>query len=81
MKTIKVSSRFSNVPASPIRKLVPYAIEAKKQGVKVLHLNIGDPDIKTPNVMVNVLKKWSGNPIPYAQSQGELKFLDSLTSY
>jgi aspartate aminotransferase len=81
MKTIKVSSRFSKVPASPIRKLVPYAIEAKKQGVKVLHLNIGDPDIKTPNVMVNVLKKWSGNPIPYAQSQGELKFLDSLTSY
>jgi len=81
MKTIKVSNRLLKVPASPIRKLVPYAQETKRQGVKVLHLNIGDPDIKTPKVMVDVLKGWSENPIPYGQSQGELKFLDSLVFY
>ncbi|PIZ68968.1 aspartate aminotransferase [Candidatus Roizmanbacteria bacterium CG_4_10_14_0_2_um_filter_36_35] len=69
------------VPSSPIRKLVPYANKAKKQGIKVYHLNIGDPDIKTPEVMIDVLKKWSGNPIPYGQSQGELKFLESLVYY
>lgn len=81
MKNIKVSSRLLQVPASPIRKLVPFAVEAKKKGVKVYHLNIGDPDIKTPEVMVNVLKSWSANPIPYGQSQGEPKFLESLVSY
>lgn len=81
MKTIKVSDRLSKVPASPIRKLVPYAQEAKRHGVKILHLNIGDPDIKTPKVMINVLKKWTMNPIPYGQSQGEVKFLESLVYY
>ncbi len=81
MKTIKVSNRLAKVPASPIRKLVPYANEAKRQGAKVYHLNIGDPDIKTPKVMIDVLKKWSDNPIPYGQSQGELKFLESLVYY
>jgi len=81
MKTVKISSRLLKVPASPIRKLVPFANEAKRQGVKVYHLNIGDPDIKTPEVMIDVLKNWSENPIPYGQSQGELKFLDSLVGY
>ena len=81
MKNIKVSSRLLQVPASPIRKLVPFAVEAKKKGAKVYHLNIGDPDIKTPEVMVNVLKSWSANPIPYGQSQGEPKFLESLKIY
>ncbi|MEK7592834.1 MAG: pyridoxal phosphate-dependent aminotransferase, partial [Patescibacteria group bacterium] len=43
-----LSQRLSLVPASPIRKLVPFAQAAKRNGVKVYHLNIGDPDIKTP---------------------------------
>jgi len=81
MKITKVSNRLLKVPASPIRKLVPYSNEAKRQGVKVYHLNIGDPDIKTPKVMIDVLKNWSENPIPYGQSQGELKFLESLVYY
>ena len=81
MKNTKVSSRLLEVPASPIRKLVPFATEAKKKGVKVYHLNIGDPDIKTPEVMINVLKNWKDNPIAYAQSQGQPKFLESLVSY
>jgi len=81
MKNSIVSKRLLSVPASPIRKLVPYAMEAKRQGIKVLHLNIGDPDIKTPEVMIDVLKKWSDNPIRYGQSQGEVKFIDALVSY
>lgn len=78
---MNVSKRLQNVPASPIRKLVPYAQAAKKDGVKVYHLNIGDPDIETPKVMMDVLKNWSINPIGYSLSQGEPVFLESLKSY
>lgn len=76
-----VSQRLSKVPPSPIRKLVPLAAAAKKQGVKVYHLNIGDPDIKTPEVMLRVLKNWQRNPISYGQSQGEPDFLEALKTY
>lgn len=78
---MNASSRLTKVPASPIRKLVPLAQAAKKDGVKVYHLNIGDPDIKTPPVMMDVLKNWSIDPIGYSQSQGEPVFLESLKSY
>ncbi len=78
---MQVSSRLHAVPASPIRKLVPFAQAAKKEGVKVYHLNIGDPDIETPKVMMDVLKSWSINPIGYSLSQGEPIFLESLKSY
>jgi len=81
MKNIQVSKRLFEVPTSPIRKLVPFAVEAKKKGTKVYHLNIGDPDIKTPEVMIKVLNNWSINPIRYGQSQGETKFLESLVTY
>lgn len=81
MKNTKVSDRLLEVPASPIRKLVPYATEAKKKGVHVFHLNIGDPDIKTPEVMIDVLKNWSDNPIAYGQSQGQPKLIESLVIY
>ena len=76
-----VSKRLLDVPASPIRKLVPLAQAAKKSGVKVYHLNIGDPDIKTPAVMMSVLKNWKIDPIGYSQSQGEPAFLESLKTY
>lgn len=81
MKNVSVSKRLISVPASPIRKLVPYATEAKMQGIRVLHLNIGDPDIKTPEVMIKVLNRWSENPIRYGQSQGEIKFINALVGY
>ena len=81
MKTNTVSNRLLKVPASPIRKLVPFAVSAKKKGVKVYHLNIGDPDIKTPAVMLRVLKNWSRNPISYSQSQGEPEFVDARVHY
>lgn len=76
-----VSERLSKVPASPIRKLVPFADAAKKEGVTVYHLNIGDPDIKTPDVMVDVLRNWERNPIGYANSKGEAELLESLKRY
>lgn len=79
--TFGVSRRLTQVPASPIRKLVPFAIAAKKQGVHVYHLNIGDPDIKTPQVMLDVLKHWDKNPIGYDQSQGNPDFLESMKTY
>ncbi len=76
-----ISQRMLSVPASPIRKLVPYAVEAKRQGVTVYHLNIGDPDIETPEVMLDVLLNWKANPIRYGQSQGEADFLNALKTY
>lgn len=80
-KSLRVSDRLSAVPMSPIRKLVPFAVAAKKQGVHVYHLNIGDPDIKTPDVMLDVLKKWDRNPIGYDQSQGNPDFLEAMKTY
>ncbi len=76
-----VSQRLLEVPASPIRKLVPLATAAKKEGVKVYHLNIGDPDIETPPPMMKVLSDWKANPIGYSQSQGEPVFLEALKTY
>lgn len=77
----KISDRLLQVPSSPMRKLAPFASAAKKQGVKVYHLNIGDPDIKTPQVMMDVIHQWSANPIGYGQSQGEMPFLEALRDY
>ncbi len=81
MKGLRVSERVGNVPASPIRKLVPFATAAKKSGIRVYHLNIGDPDIQTPQVMLEVLKTWNRNPVGYSQSQGEPVFLEALKIY
>ena len=78
---MNTSARLSLVPASPIRKLVPFAVAAKARGVHVYHLNIGDPDIVTPEVMVDVLHHWKTNPIRYGQSQGEPEFLAALQQY
>ncbi len=75
------SLRLTHVPPSPIRKLVPFAQQAKKEGVHVYHLNIGDPDIKTPEVMLRVLAGWKRDPIGYALSQGETEFIDALRGY
>lgn len=81
MMSPTISRRLQHIPSSPIRKLVPFAVEAKKQGVKVYHLNIGDPDIKTPQVMLDVLTNWKTNPIGYDQSQGNPDFLSAMKTY
>lgn len=81
MLFMDLAVRLGKVPPSPIRKLVPFAQEAKRKGVHVYHLNIGDPDIKTPDAMLSVLHRWKRNPISYALSQGEGEFIDALLSY
>jgi len=67
---MKISKRAQAMPASPLRKLVGVAEARKKQGIKVYHLNIGQPDIKTPKIYFDFLKKFAENPVAYAPSQG-----------
>ena len=81
MQKIKVSRRLLNIPASPIRYLVPYAEQAIKRGINVFYFNIGDPDIETPEEMLNVLKEWHKNPITYSRSHGEPSLLKALKEY
>ena len=76
-----VSKRLLQIPASPIRKLVPYGLAAKKKGVKVYYFNIGDPDIDTPDVMLSVLRNWNKKTITYSRSQGEPVLLEGLQKY
>jgi len=77
----KISNRAESVPASPIRKLVPYAIAAKKKGVKVYHLNIGQPDIETPISAINALKNIDLKLLEYSLSEGSLMYRESLSKY
>lgn len=76
-----ISKRLTGVPVSAIRKLTPYAEAAKADGVKVYHLNIGDPDVKTPDVMIDFLHSFSANPIRYTNAKGEPELIDALLSY
>lgn len=78
---MNLSSIAKRIPESPIRQLVPFANAAKARGIHVYHLNIGDPDIETPEPMLKVLNQWSTNPISYAASWGEAELLESLLPY
>ena len=69
------------MPASPIRKLVPYADAAKKRGVKVYHLNIGQPDIVTPQCALDAVRAYDGKVIEYSHSAGNLSYRKGLTEY
>lgn len=66
------------MPASPIRKLVPFAEKAKKKGIKVYHLNIGQPDIKTPEVALEAIRKYDGRVIEYSHSAGNETYRRAL---
>lgn len=78
---LSLSNRAIKLPTSPIRQLVPYALQAKEKGIKVYHLNIGDPDIETPRVMLDALRNWNRKIISYENSQGNAELLKSLTWY
>jgi len=69
------------MPASPIRRLVPYAEAAKKKGRKVYHLNIGQPDIKTPEVALDAVKNMKETVIEYSHSAGNLSYREGLAKY
>lgn len=79
MPTISLKGR--NMPESPIRKLVPYAENAKKNGIKVFHLNIGQPDIKTPEVALEAIKKNTINTLAYSRSEGSDEYRNKLAKY
>ena len=81
LKTPSVSSRGRLVPASPIRKLAPFAEEAKQKGLHVYHLNIGQPDIETPAVMREGLKAITEKVYEYTPSAGTKAYVESIRKY
>jgi aspartate aminotransferase len=76
-----LSNRGVEMPESPIRKLVPYAEAAKKRGIKVYHLNIGQPDIKTPNIALDAIKNNNLSVIEYSHSAGIESYRKGLAEY
>ena len=77
----KISNKGISMPQSPIRKLVPFAEEAKKSGKKVYHLNIGQPDIKTPEVALKAIHDFSDKVVEYSHSAGFETYRKGLASY
>ena len=77
----KLSQKGADMPASPIRKLVPYAEEAKKRGIKVYHLNIGQPDIKTPEIVVDKMQALKIDVLEYSNSEGISSYREGLRDY
>ncbi|MDU1455025.1 MAG: pyridoxal phosphate-dependent aminotransferase [Paeniclostridium sordellii] len=75
------SNRVISMQSSPIRKLVPYATSAKERGIKVYHLNIGQPDIKTPKGFFEAINKFNSNVLEYAVSQGLPELIDAMINY
>lgn len=76
-----ISERGKLMPASPIRKLVPFAEEAKRKGRKVYHLNIGQPDIPTPEVAMNAIRNVSLKVIEYSHSAGNESYRRKLAAF
>ena len=76
-----ISQKGSNMPASPIRKLVPYAEAAKKRGTHVIHLNIGQPDIKTPKVALEAIKNNTIEVLAYSMTEGSEKYRTKISNY
>ena len=77
----KISEKAILMPASPIRKLVPYAEKAKKAGKIVYHLNIGQPDIETPEVALNAVRNMDRKVIEYSHSAGFESYRNGLSAY
>ncbi|MCA9371787.1 pyridoxal phosphate-dependent aminotransferase [Candidatus Woesebacteria bacterium] len=76
-----ISLRAQNLPVSSIRKLIPFADKAKAQGAHVYHLNIGQPDVKSPEIMLEPLKDLDMNPVPYAPSLGTKEMRETMANY
>ena len=76
-----ISERAIEMPQSPIRKLAPLATEAAARGTKIYHLNIGQPDLKTPEVGLEVLRHIDRSVLEYSPSQGFLSYREKLVKY
>jgi aspartate aminotransferase len=77
----EISLKGYNMPASPIRRLTPFADLAKKRGTRIYHLNIGQPDIATPEVMLNAIKNIEFKVWAYTPSEGTASYRDKLSEY
>ena len=77
----KISTRGIEMPESPIRKLAPLALAAKNRGTKVYHLNIGQPDLPTPQVAIDAIKNIDRTILEYSPSQGYLSYRKKLVEY
>jgi len=78
---LTISHRGQQMPPSPIRKLVPYAESAKKRGTKVYHLNIGQPDIATPEVILDAVRNSEFKVLEYSHSAGNESYRKKLVQY
>lgn len=78
---MQLSRRVKAMQASPVRKLVPYSIAAEKAGKKVYHLNIGQPDIKTPNEFMDAIRAFDKETIEYAVSSGDINLIKAISKY
>jgi aspartate aminotransferase len=78
---LTISNRGRHMPPSPIRKLVPYAEAAKKKGIKVYHLNIGQPDIETPPSILNAVRNINFKVLEYSHSAGNESYRRKLVQY
>ena len=76
-----ISIKGQKMPESPIRKLVPYAEKAKKKGINVIHLNIGQPDIVTPEVAINAIRNFQPKLVEYSHSAGFESYRKGLSEY
>jgi len=79
--SVSVSDRGKAMPASPIRKLHPFGVAAKAEGVTVYHLNIGQPDIKTPEELIRGYREFNDPVLPYGPSQGLAVYQSKLVTY
>lgn len=78
---LAISNRGKEMPASPIRKLVPFAEAAKKRGTKVYHLNIGQPDIETPKMVLDAVRNSDFKVLEYSHSAGNESYRRKLVGY
>jgi aspartate aminotransferase len=78
---VKISRRGFDMPASPIRKLVPYAENAKSRGIQVYHLNIGQPDIETPPAILEAVRNADIKVLEYSHSAGNASYRRKLVEY
>jgi aspartate aminotransferase len=76
-----ISNKGKQMPESPIRKLVPFAEEAKKKGRNVYHLNIGQPDIKTPKSALDAIKNNTIEVLAYSRSEGSEEYREKIAAY
>jgi aspartate aminotransferase len=78
---LSISNRGQQMPASPIRKLVPYAEAAKRKGIQVYHLNIGQPDIETPKMVLDAVRQSDFTVLEYSHSAGNESYRKKLVKY